>query len=121
SGGAVLVTGQLRVGHWPTESSVYNMTAGTLTLNAISAVNPFVTSGTAEQNGALYVGIDGTGTFNQSGGVVNAQALVLDNRADTAGTDTYNMTGGTLILGTWGIQAEPSTQVNFGGGTISAS
>ena len=46
-----------------------------------SATNPF---GAAEQNGALYVGIDGTGLFNQSGGTVTAQGLVLDNPAGEA-------------------------------------
>ncbi len=115
---SVTVTGQLRVGHYGSETSTYNMNGGTVALTATSGANPF---GGGEQNGALYLGIDGTGVFNHSGGAVSAQGLVLDNRSDTAGTDTYTMTGGTLTLGAWGIQGNGTTLINLGGGTLLAS
>ncbi|HEY3321932.1 MAG TPA: autotransporter-associated beta strand repeat-containing protein, partial [Planctomycetota bacterium] len=119
AGGAITVNGQVRIGHWPNNVSTYTMTGGTLTLTAVPGANPFAA---AEQNGALYLGVDGTGVMNQSGGTITTPALVLDNRGDTpAGTDTYTMTGGTLVLGSWGIQANASTQINLGGGTVAAS
>jgi len=118
NGGTVTIGGQLRVGHWPTETSTYTINGGSLTLTATSATNPF---GSGEQNGTLYVGIDGSGIFNHNGGTVSAEGLVLDNRGDTAGTDTYNLFGGTLILGKWGIQGNASSVFNAGGGTLSAS
>ncbi len=50
SGGSVGVTGQIRVGHWPNETSTYDMTAGVL-----------------NSNGGLYVGWDGRGIMNVTG------------------------------------------------------
>ncbi|HEY3322715.1 MAG TPA: putative Ig domain-containing protein [Planctomycetota bacterium] len=121
SGGTVNVSGQVRVGHYPTETSTYNLSGGTLNVTAASSgTNPFQ-AGTQEYNGTVYLGIDGTGVLNQSGGTLITPSLVLDNRGDTGGTDTYTMTGGTLILGNWGIQGNASTLVNLGGGTVIAS
>ncbi len=119
-GGTITVGGQFRVGHYPNETSTYTMNDGVLQVTGTSTTNPFQ-SGVAEYNGAIYLGIDGTGVFTQNGGDVSAQALVLDNRGNTTGTDTYTMTGGTLTLGTWGIQGNASTQINLGGGRILAS
>ena len=113
-GGAVTVSQQMRVAHWPSNTSTYTINGGTLALTGTPA-------GGAEQNGILYVGIDGTGIFNQTGGTVTAAGMVLDNRGDTAGTDTYTMTGGTLVLGSFGISGNASTQVNLQGGTVRAS
>ncbi len=113
-GGAVTVSQQMRVGHWPSNTSTYTINGGTLSLTGTPA-------GGTEQNGILYVGIDGTGIFNQTGGTVTASGMVLDNRGDTAGTDTYTMTGGTLVLGSFGISGNASTQVNLQGGTVRAS
>ena len=118
TGGTVTVSNHVRVGHWPVHTSTYNMSGGALTITGTSATNPF---GGSEQAGALYLGIDGVGIFNHSNGVVSAQGLVLDNRGDTGGTDTYTMTGGVLNLGQWGIQGNASTLVNLGGGTVRAT
>ncbi len=118
NGGTVAVAGQMRIGHWPNETSTYTLNNGALLLTGTSASNPFTN---VEANGALYLGVDGTGLLTQTGGLVRAEALVLDNRADTTGTDTYTLTGGMLTLGRWGIQGNPSTQLAFGGGTVSAS
>jgi len=118
---AVTISGQMRVGHWSTETSTYNISGGTLTLTGTPTQNTFTTS---ETNGTLYLGIDGTGVLNQSGGTVSAPGLVLDNRGDTSGsgnTDTYTLTGGTLILGQYGIQGNTSTAINLGAGTVKAS
>lgn len=80
-GGTLTVSNQLRVGHWPNNSSTYVMGGGTLTLPALPTglVN---SNGIAEQNGIVYLGIDGTGTFIQTGGVARAHGIVLDGRGD---------------------------------------
>ncbi len=121
TGGTVTVSNRVGVGHYPNETATYTMSGGSLILTGSSTTNPFVTSVSAEQSGTLYLGIDGTGVFKQSGGSVTAQGLVLDNRGDTAGTDTYTLTGGAITLGEWGIQGNASTQINLGGGTVAAS
>jgi fibronectin-binding autotransporter adhesin len=120
SGGTVTVSGNVRVGHYPNETSTYMMSGGSLILTGIPIVNPF-TGGVNEQNSTLYLGIDGTGEFLQSGGSISAAALVLDNRGNTAGTDIYRLTGGSFTIGPWGIQGNVSTEIDLGGGTIGAS
>ncbi len=120
TGGDVTVnTGGMRIGHYPTNSSAYTMSGGTLSMTANPTANP---SGTVEQAGGIYVGVDGTGSFTQSGGTVNTRFLVLDNRADTAGSDTVSLNGGILNLtSTWGMtQRNASSVVNFGGSTVTA-
>lgn len=124
-GGDVWIATEVRVGHWPAETSTYTMSGGTLNITNIPAgvVNQ---SGVAEQNGILYLGVDGTGIFTQSGGNVRAHGVVLDSRGDTAGTDTLNLNGGVMTLGPSGLKvgsldANPSYQVNLGGGTLASS
>lgn len=132
TGGTVTVSSEVRVAHFATETSVWNMSGGTLTLSGAPTSNPYFTTGTNEDSigkGTLYIGIDGQGTFQQTGGVVNAAAVVLDNRTNNisgtnmaTGIDLYNLNGGTLNLGsvasTWGIQGNASSQFVFGGGTL---
>jgi autotransporter-associated beta strand protein len=127
SGGAATAGTHVRVGHWGTETSTYNISAGTLTVAANPGLvtNP---SGTGEQNGGIYLGIDGTGILNQSGtSTVTTDWVVLDNRGDTGpganmpdGIDRYNLSGGTLeIRGAFGItQRNATTEFRFTGGTI---
>jgi fibronectin-binding autotransporter adhesin len=128
TGGDITVGGQFRIGHWPNNTSVYNMSAGTLTMTGFPSQFPYQT-GVAETNGGLYLGIDGTGVFNQSGGVVKTGFVVLDNRGNTGpgpnaltGVDTYNLTGGELRLtNDYGIiSRNPTTAFNVSGGTIVA-
>ncbi len=132
TGGSVTVnggagtTGNFRLGHWPNEVSNYTLSgAGALLdVNGTTAANP---SGGGEQNGGIYVGIDGVGIFNQSGGTVSTNFVVLDNRGDIAqganestNIDKYNLSAGTLgIRGAFGIiRRNPSAEFNFSGGTI---
>src|SRR4030095_7694619 len=63
-GGNVYVTLDARVGHWPTETSTYLLAGGTFNVTNVptGVVNP---TGTPEQNGILYIGVDGTGIFMQ--------------------------------------------------------
>jgi len=118
TGGTVTVGQQLRIGHWPNETSTYTLSGGSLTItNGNTATNP---SNTTEFNGGLYVGIDGVGIMNHSNGTFTTDWVVLDNRADTAGTDQYNLSGGVLAVRmTYGIIRRNATaQFNFSGGTI---
>lgn len=118
TGGTTTLINQLRVGHYANNSSTYNLSGGSLTFLAASpAVSP---SGTGEQNGGIYLGVDGTGVFNQSGGTVTTNFVVLDNRTDTPGTDQFNLSGGTLNLASsWGILRRFATaEFNLSGGTI---
>jgi autotransporter-associated beta strand protein len=128
TGGDVTVGAQFRIGHWPNNTSVYNMSAGTLTMTGFPSQFPYFTT-VNETNGGLYLGIDGTGVFNQSGGVVKTGFVVLDNRGNTGpgpnaltGVDTYNLSGGELRLTSdFGIiSRNPTTAFNVSGGTIVA-
>jgi fibronectin-binding autotransporter adhesin len=140
----VTVANQLRVGHFGTETSVYNMAGGTVTLTGDSPLLTPSTSGAGAANatgdnninalatpavvgGGIYLGIDGTGIFNQSGGTVSTNWIVLDNRGDTGagtnmatGVDQYNLSAGTLaVKSSYGIiQRNNSAEFNFSGGTI---
>ena len=88
----------MRVGHWGGRVSTYNLSGGT-----IEMVNPAPGSapaGGTEQAGGIYVGVDGVGVFNQTGGSVKTPWIVLDNRGSTPAIDgvisSYNLSAGTL-------------------------
>jgi autotransporter-associated beta strand protein len=117
SGGAVSALQDIRVGHYSNNISTYNLSSGNIALTATPAGEP---SAAAEVNGVLYVGIDGTGIFNQSGGTLNAAAIVLDNRVATAGDDQFNLSGGTVELrNSYGIVGRnTSATLALNGGTI---
>ena len=67
TGGTVTVAGQIRLGHWPSETSTYNLSGGAL-----------------NSNGGLYVGWDGTGSMTASGsGSVNATAGIIVQQNST--------------------------------------
>lgn len=114
-GGNVTVNGGMRIGHWGSESSLYTMNGGTLNLPTIPAAS-------GETPGILTIGVDGTGTFRQTGGSVSVAGIQLDNRGDTGGFDTFALEGGTMTIGPWGIASANASQTNFiGGGTLVAS
>jgi autotransporter-associated beta strand protein len=123
SGGTVNLSGRLQVGHYPTHTSTYTLNSGVINLTAANPGSSPSTAGAAETSGGIYLGVDGAGELIQNGGTINTKFLVLDNRGDTVGVDTYTMTGGTLNLqGSWGlIRRNASATVNLGGGTILAS
>ena len=150
NGGTLSVDSQVRVGHFGTETSTYNMVGGSLTLTGASPTLTPSTAGAGAANttgdnninalavatlvgGGIYVGIDGQGLFNHTGGTVTTNWLVLDNRgASGAGTnmsdgiDRYNISGSSILnlRSTWGMRSgnitgnEGSYAVSFGGGTI---
>ena len=121
----------LRLGHYPTETGTYNLSGGTLsTATAAPGTFPYAAAG-GEQNGGIYVGIDGTGVLNHSGGTITTNFMVLDNRGDTgaganmgAGIDTYALssTGVLVLKNAFGvITRNATTAVNLNGGTIQAA
>lgn len=127
NGGALTIGGACRIGHWPNASSTYIMGGGTLNLTGIPAavVNQ---AAVAEQNGVLYLGVDGNGLFIQTGGVARAHGIVLDARGASPGVDLFSLEGGQFIVGPSGIKAgsfdtnPPNTYlVQLGGGTLSSS
>lgn len=96
----------IRIGHWPSESSVYNLSGGTL-----NAINTDTT-----------LSWDGTGTVAVSGGIANLRGVKF-NRGTGTGGGTLNLSGtGTLNLGAGGIYdgstAANSIAINFSGGTL---
>ena len=125
SGGTATVSAQFRVGHWPNETSTYTLDAGTLNITGVPAAVPNQ-AGAAEQNGILYLGIDGIGLYTQNAGNASAHGIVLDARGNTTGTDTFTLNGGRFTVGPSGIKsgsldANTSYQINLGGGTIASS
>lgn len=118
SGGTVSIINQVRFGHYFTNTSTFNLSGGNLSITATPAAEP---SGTGETNGTLYLGVDGTGVINHSGGTLNTAAVVLDNRGGTGGADQYNLSGtGILELrSSYGIVGRNADAVlALGGGTI---
>jgi autotransporter-associated beta strand protein len=116
--GALAVATDIRIGHWGGATSVYNMSGGSIT-QPDTVTNP-----TDEGQANLFLGIDGTGVLNHSGGTINTTSMVVDGRGDTAGDDIYAMTGGRLNMGKWGIRsgnAGVSKQIQLGGGIVGAS
>ena len=116
--GDVTVDRLCRIGHWSNNTSTYTMSGGTLTLSGTGAV----ITAHGERAGVLYLGIDGTGVYTQTGGQADAYGIHLDHRGNTGGTDTFTLEGGTFTVGPYGIaSSNPTIAVNLGGGTIRAS
>lgn len=151
AGSAVNVETQLRLGHFPTNTSVYNMAGGTLTVGGATAngQSPTLTPSTAAGGGAsatgdnninalatatvlgggIYLGNDGTGVMNHTGGTITTNWIVLDNRGATGaganmadGIDRYNISGSAALnlRSNWGLigRNDGSYAVGFGGGTV---
>lgn len=90
----------IRIGHWPNTLATYNLSGGELIIGA---------------NADLAIAIDGTGTFNQTGGLARTNRLVVNARS-AAGSGSANIEGGTLEVGAGGIitAGGPAT-LTFGG------
>ncbi len=118
TGGVMNASGLVRVGHWGNETSGYVLEDGTLNLTGAGAdPNAF-----GERKGVLYLGIDGTGLFTQTGGLASAHGIHLDHRGNTGGIDTFTIEGGRFTVDAYGIQSSHSSiLINLGGGTMAAS
>ena len=104
SGGTNTVSTSLYVGFTSGGSGTYSLSGGSLS----------VPNG---NNGGLFVGYSGTGSFTQSGGTNTVYSLVLGSYSGSSGT--YNLNGGTLIVSA--ITAGAGTAAfNLNGGTLQA-
>ena len=86
----------------------YNLSAGELRIGG--------TTGNAGLN--LGRDVNGTGTFNQTGGLVTLNGGQI---RFGPGTSTYNLDGGTLAINVanpFGVTASGTREFNLGGGTI---
>ncbi|MBK1825720.1 beta strand repeat-containing protein [Haloferula rosea] len=110
--GDVLVTNDVRIGHWGNSDSSINVSGGSL------SQPDTVTNPNNEGQANLMLGIDGTGYLNISGGTVNTTSLTVDGRSTSGGTETLTLTGGILNIGQWGIRNNGSYLIQFGGGTV---
>lgn len=113
SGGNVVVNGaggegvNMRIGHWPDNTSTYNLSGGTLTL----------------VNAGMGIATDGTGIFHQTGGTLTAPQIVVNHR-NGGGNATFTVQGGTANIGSGGIITTGGpAALNLGGlgGTLAAS
>ena len=95
------------LGHWNQGHGIYNLSAGILNSPNIS----------------MAVSWDGTGEFNLSGsGSANVRGLRFGHNPGRSGT--FNLTGGTLNLGSEGIweqNAGSPNDINLGGGIVRAA
>ncbi len=106
SGGTVTVTGAMRIAHYLTESSSYTLSSGNLSSSV-----------------TVYIGWDGTGALNISGGTATLYGLRLgDGNGNGSGPGTLNLTGGRLELGAGGLTYRATYDAeNLGGGTLAAT
>ena len=106
SGGTVTVTGNsgenagIRLAHWGNETSTYTLSGGTLQL----------TDATAD----IAIATDGTGTFAQTGGILNVPGIMVDHR-DANGSASFSLTGGTSTIGARGLRIADSTTSSIAG------
>ena len=146
AGSTVNIDAQLRVGHFATNTSTYNISGGTLTMTGASPTLTPSTLGAGAANatgdnninalavaalvgGGIYIGTDGQGTLNHIGGTVTTNWIVLDNRGASAGglnmvdgIDRYSISGSSILnlRSNWGLlgRNDGSYAVSLGGGTI---
>ena len=98
SGFTNTVSGKLTLGYAPGSNGTYNL-SGTGSLVAANQ----------------YVGDAGRGIFNQSGGANIASVLYLGNQSGSSGV--YNLSGGSLSIGSGIIGSSGSGLFNQTGGT----
>ena len=128
SGSGLLSASVEEVGY--TGTGTFTQTGGTNSVQTLAlGDNPFLAdnlgSGSYKLGGSglllagnEYVGLTGTGAFAQTGGTnIVGTSLYLGYVFGSSGT--YNLSGGLLVLTSFGNGAGAAT-FNFGGGTIQA-
>jgi autotransporter-associated beta strand protein len=111
TGGSVVVNdgtdaeGPLRIGHYPTETSTYDLLGGTLSV----------------PSGRVSIGIDGTGILNVNGGTATVARIEVNGRNNT-GDGRLNLLAGRLRVAAGGIISEGIPySVNYGAATLEAT
>lgn len=112
NGGTITMSAPLadwafRIGHWPSETSVYNLNGGFLSGSNIIAT----------------VGWDGGGIWNIAGGTAVMYGVQMSggNNGTHGGASQLNFTGGRLAVGAGGFNFRSGYDTeNMGGGTLVA-
>lgn len=113
---------------------VFNFNPGNQTYLFIGAANNPATRAEYQMNGgvldmngktlglALGVNVLVTGVVNQVSGVITNVGQIFFDSFFTTGHGIYNLTGGSLYIGSGGmvVQSGGTYEVNFGGGTVGA-
>jgi fibronectin-binding autotransporter adhesin len=127
----VKVLNHMRVGSVSGARSLYQLNGGTLDFIpvAVSPMFPY-DSDYFTDDGGLWLGVEGNGTFHQTGGTLATNFLALSYfRATASGdpplreNDVYQLDGGTLLLKhKYGIISRRThAAINLNGGTIRAA
>lgn len=106
----------VRLGHWPSETSTYNLSGGTFTIRSNATSDPTI-------DVDLALGTDGNAIFNQTGGEAFAPGVMVNHR-NPGGSGTFTVSGGTFSIGARGIRSAGNPAfINLGGngGTIRAT
>ena len=131
-----LKTDFLQVGFTST-GGVFNLSGGTTTVNqnffvgnapAASGTFNLSGSGVLNANGETYVGGQGVGVFNQSGGISNFGSISGTNIVGglfmgqvKGSTSTFTLSGGTVNVGNFGMGLSTSATFIQTGGTMNAT
>ncbi|MCX7045484.1 MAG: autotransporter-associated beta strand repeat-containing protein, partial [Candidatus Sumerlaeota bacterium] len=137
--GTVNVAGTFYLGDASAQAGTVNQTAGTVTLNTVTADAIRIghwsggATGTYNLSGGVWnalnadtvLGYDGTGVIAVSGGTANLRGIRMGYTAANGphnGPGTINLTGGTLNVGASGILAAGTGAhtINLGAGTVGA-
>ncbi len=125
TGGSIMVSQDLNVGDNNGTVGTYNMSGGTLQPGLAGSG---AGGGVGGGGGALDIGWNNTGTFNQTGGTVDlsstsAHGLQFNGNAGGAGNGTYNLSGGVLLtpIVFKSVGAASTATFNFNGGTLRAA
>jgi fibronectin-binding autotransporter adhesin len=96
---------------------------GSLTANyeivGIGGTGSFTQSGGVNSAGYEIIGQAGTGVFTQTAGVNSVQYLILGS-GTASSSGTYTLNGGTLIVAAWIMDEGGVATFNFSGGTLQA-
>jgi fibronectin-binding autotransporter adhesin len=127
----VKVLNHMRVGSASGARSLYELSGGVLDFTPVAVSFHFpYDSDYFTDDGGLWLGVEGNGTFHQTGGTLATNFLVLTYFRDTIlgvdplrENDVYQLDGGTLLLKhQYGIISRRKYAViNLNGGTIRAA
>lgn len=114
NGGTITSSNGFRVGIDSGSNATVKMTSGTVYVNGTDATNHLYVGGITDATTA-------TGTFNLSGGTVNATNLIIGQASGATGTLNVSGTGILNLKGAVTIGGGKSGVLNLTGGTLTAA